>query len=96
MDNLPICYAKNLVFQKGLYCCYWSESNIYNIQIFTKFVHPQTFLSISTMNYALKYLKYLAPKIWNILAHGKSSLSEFISKFKSEAIDGYSCVLCHI
>ena len=95
MDKLTICYAKNLVFQRAHYCRYWCQSNIYNIQIFTKLVYPQTFLSISTINYALKYLKYLAPKIWNILAHAESRLSEFISKVKSEATDGYPCILRH-
>ena len=54
--------------------------------------------SINTNSCGLKSLRYLAPKIWNLLPQvirSENSLSQFIREIKLWIPDGCPCVLCH-
>ena len=65
----------------------------YNIRSQTDF----SLRSVNTSSYGLRSLRYLAPKIWNLVPqHIRSakSLSQFIRKIKSWIPDGYPCILC--
>ena len=54
---------------------------------------------VNTVNYVLKSLRYLAPKIWGIIPleiRNSVSLTEFITKIKSWIPKHFSCTLCRI
>ena len=54
---------------------------------------------VNTVNYGLKSLRYLAPKIWNIIhleIRNSGSLTAFITNIKSWITKHYPCTLCRI
>ena len=54
---------------------------------------------VNTVNYGLKSLRYLAPKIWNIIPleiRNSSSLTEFTTNIKSWILKHYPCTLCRV
>ena len=54
---------------------------------------------LNTMNYDLKSLRYLAPKIWDIIPleiKNSGSLTEFITNIKSWIPKHCPCILCRI
>ena len=53
--------------------------------------------SVNTSSYGLRSLRYLAPKIWNLVPQNirsAKSLSQFIRKIKSWIPDGCPYILC--
>ena len=51
----------------------------------------------NTVNYGLKSLRYLAPKIWNIIPleiRNANSLTEFTTNIKSWTPKHFPCTLC--
>ena len=48
------------------------------------------------VNYGLKSLSYLAPKIWNIIPLEIRNSSSFITNLKSLIPKDYPCTLCQI
>ena len=65
----------------------------YNIPSQTDF----SLRSVNTSSYGLRYLRYLVPKIWNLVPQdigSAKSLSQFIRKIKSRIPDGCPCILC--
>ena len=65
-------------------------------------LHSQTDFKqgpVNTMNYGLKSLRYLAPKIWNIIPpdiRNSGSLTEFMMNIKSWIPKNCPCTLCRI
>ena len=54
---------------------------------------------VNTVNYGLKSLRYLAPKIWDIIPleiRNAGSLTEFITNIKSWIPKHCPCTLCRI
>ena len=65
----------------------------YNIRSQTDF----SLKSGNTSSYGLRYLRYLAPKVWNLVPQdirSAKSFSRFIRKIKSWIPDGCPCILC--
>ena len=55
--------------------------------------------SVNTVNYGLKSLRYLAPKIWDIISleiRNTGGLTEFITNKKSWTPKHRPCTLCRI
>ena len=53
--------------------------------------------SVNTSSYGLRSLRYLAPKIWNLVPQdirSAKSLPQFIRKIKSWIPGGCPCILC--
>ena len=63
-------------------------------------IHSQTdfsLRSVNTSSYGFRSLRYLAPKIWNLVPQdirSAKSLSQFIRKIKPSVPDGCPCILC--
>ena len=67
----------------------------YNLRSQTNFKQG----SVNTVNYGLKSLRYLAPKIWDIIPleiRNSGSLTEFITTIKSWIPKHFPCLLCRI
>ena len=65
----------------------------YNIRLQKDF----SLRSVNTSSYGLRSLRYLAPKIWNLVPQdirSAKSLSQFIRKIKSWIPDSCPCILC--
>ena len=77
-------------------------SEIFNLRNRDCYMHSQTdFIQshVIMVNYGLKSLRYLAPKVWDIIPleiRNSGSLTEFISNIKSWIPKHCSCTLCRI
>ena len=77
-------------------------SEIFNLRNIDYNLHSQTDFKqgpVNTVNYGLKSLRYLAPKIWNIIPleiRNSGSLTEFITNIKSWIPKHCPCTLCRI
>ena len=77
-------------------------SEIFNLRNIDYYLHSQTDFKqdpVNMVNYGLKSLRYLAPKIWDIIPleiRNSGSLTEFITNIKSWIPKHYPCTLCRI
>ena len=77
-------------------------SEIFNLRNIDYNQRSQTDLKqgpVNTVNYGLKLLRYLAPKLWDIIPleiRNASSLTEFITTIKSWIPKHCPCALCRI
>ena len=77
-------------------------SEIFNLRNIDYNLHFQTDFkqgSVNTVNYGSKSLRYLAPKIWDIIPleiRNAGSLTEFITNIKSWIPKHCPCTLCRI
>ena len=77
-------------------------SEIFNLRDIYYNLHSQTDFKqgpVNTVNYGLKSLRYVAPKIWNIISleiGNSGNFTEFITNIKSWIPKHCPCTLCRI